>query len=321
MARFHITPKVPAVGTKTLQRRTSEMKLSIVLDDPDGGAPRAIHIDRGDTEARREEVKAVTVSSVTAVRVTFVEMNAHETRNDKPQPVPTPTVVGKTYLVSHEGSTLKIVDETGQKPSDRENATVVQAFEHLGKSDPMMAAIPQGRMRVGDHVLAMETFLPSILASDSRTKVHDVSVVLSSVDDAHEVATFDVTAIAEGDAGPVITVTKYAGRLRLRIADGAPLELTLEGPVNAVTNEAAHPPGHPRGKRRRASVADHDLRVTLARRVVGQVAHDDIGDLVTQLLPQEIRAREHGDVRDGFHDLDHQEGRQLQVLGTDVFAP
>jgi hypothetical protein len=226
--------RAPAVGDKSEEKVSMTMSMETSVD-VDGKTQKAT-MEKSETEARQEEVLAVSGEAVTKVKVTFSDKTATIKEDQKERKRPSP-VAGKTYVVeAKDGKLIVLLD--GDRPAPAMQAKVVkEAFELLGKVDPLYAGVPRRPLKPGDKVeelaKAMKEF---VLVRAKEMQVSNVSVVFQGAKDGEGV--FDVEVGLTAVEKPMRFDMKLKGQARMSLTTGQPSSTILKGPLSVGSTEA-----------------------------------------------------------------------------------
>jgi hypothetical protein len=227
--------RAPAVGDKSEDKVAMTMSMETTVD-PDGkGTPQKATMEKSETETRQEEVLAVKGEAVTKVKVTFVDKTATIKEEGKERKRASP-VAGKTYVVeAKDGKLIVLLD--GDRPAPPLQARVVkEAYETLGRVDPLYAGVPRRPLKPGDKVeelaKAMKEFM---LIRAKEMEVSSVSVVFQGAKGDEGV--FDVDVALAAVEKPMRFDMKLKGQARMSLTTGQPSSTILKGPLSVGSTE------------------------------------------------------------------------------------
>jgi hypothetical protein len=227
--------RAPAVGDKSEDKVSMTMSMETSVDVDGSGKLQKATMEKSETETRQEEVLAVNGEAVTKVKVTFVEKTATIKEDQKERKRASP-VAGKTYVVeAKDGKLIVLLD--GDRPAPAMQAKVVkEAYETLGKVDPLYAGVPRRPLKAGDKAeelaKAMKEF---VLIRAKEMEVSGVDVVFQGAKDGEGV--FDVEVSLAAVEKPLRFDMKLKGQARLSLATGQPSSTILKGPLSVGSTE------------------------------------------------------------------------------------
>lgn len=192
-------------------------------------------IDLNTTEQRVEvkEALAVDGDGITKLKISYPSITIKETVAGKAKDKPTPTV-GKTYLVTREGDTLKVTYEDGSAPSPEEIKVVQKGNRSVGRPDPMDRLLADHVWKVGEKFALSPEQLAELnknMGGDGEPSLAGMSFTLQTADDA--VATMAMTMdLAVKNPEGEMTFT-LAGTAKVDRKTGRQLEINATGPFTA----------------------------------------------------------------------------------------
>lgn len=227
--------RAPAVGDKWEDKVAMTMSMETSVD-PDGkGTPQKATMEKSETETRQEEVLAVKGEAVTKVKVTFAEKTATIKEEGKERKRPSP-VAGKTYVVeAKDGKVTVLLD--GDRPAPAMQAKVVkEAYETLGKVDPLYAGVPGRPLKPGDKVEELAQAMKEVvLIRAKEMEVSSVSVIFQGAKDGEGV--FDVEVSLAAVEKPMRFDMKLKGQARMSLTTGQASSTILRGPLSVGSTE------------------------------------------------------------------------------------
>ena len=227
--------RAPAVGDKWEDKVGMTMSMETSVDPDGSGKVQKATMEKTETETRQEEVLAVQGEAVTKVKVTFVEKTANIKEEGKERKRSSP-VAGKTYVVEAKDGKITVLLD-GDRPAPAMQAKVVKdAYETLGKVDPLYAGVPRRPLKPGDKVeelaKAMKEFM-LIRAKDME--VSNVNVVFQGSKDGEGV--FDIEVTLAAVEKPMRFDMKLKGQARMSLTTGQPSATILKGPLSVGSTE------------------------------------------------------------------------------------
>jgi hypothetical protein len=225
----------PAVGDKWEDKVSMTMSMETSVDPDGSGKVQKATMEKVETETRQEEVLAVQGEAVTKVKVVFVEKTASIKEEGKERKRPSP-VAGKTYVVEAKDGKITVLLD-GDRPAPAMQAKVVKdAYETLGKVDPLYAGVPRRPLKPGDKVeelaKAMKEF---VLIRAKEMEVSNVSVVFQGTKDGEGV--FDAEMSLAAVEKPMRFDMKLKGQARMGLTTGQPSATILKGPLSVGSTE------------------------------------------------------------------------------------
>jgi hypothetical protein len=229
--------RAPAVGDKWEDKVGMTMSMETSVDPDGSGKVQKATMEKTETETRQEEVLGVQGEAVTKVKVTFVEKTATIKEEGKERKRPSP-VAGKTYVVEAKDGKITVLLD-GDRPAPAMQAKVVKdAYETLGKVDPLYAGVPRRPLKPGDKAeelaQAMKAFM-LIRAKDME--VSNVAVVFAGTKDGE--GTFDIEVTLAAVEKPMRFDMKLKGQARMSLTTGQPSATILKGPLSVGSTEGA----------------------------------------------------------------------------------
>jgi len=182
---------------------------------------------------KEEEVLEVSGDKVTKLKVTFLEDAKSMTEGGKPKLAKPSPIAGKTYvLVSKDNKTTVLNDK--EKPAPQAEAKLVsKQYGSFGKPDEMMAALPDRVLKEGEAVPELADGLAKEMKAhtkDDKMTVEGVKVTYKGKEG--DAGVFEVEMTMRVAEGPFKMTMPLKGKVSLRMADGWPSTLALEGPLN-----------------------------------------------------------------------------------------
>ncbi len=219
-----LTKKPPVVGTKLSDEFKMGMALKLVT-------PKA-SVDLKEDEARTmdEEILEVTGNAVTKLRVTFSSDQKSTSQDGKPGKATKSVIVGKTYVLAFKNGKTVVLDEKQKPAPDAEAKAVTKHFASFGKSDPVVDALPDRAFKPGEAVTELTSAVTKQLkGTDDKLTMEDVKITFKGREGDRGVFTLAVTMKT---GGPFKMTMPLTGSFAMRIADGAPTGIWIEGPIN-----------------------------------------------------------------------------------------
>ncbi|MBI5481576.1 MAG: hypothetical protein HY906_22155 [Deltaproteobacteria bacterium] len=227
--------RAPAVGDKSEDKVGMTMAMETSVDVDGKGKPQKATMEKSESETRQEEVLAVKGEAATKVKVTFVEKTVTVKEEGKERKRPSP-VAGKTYVVeAKDGKLVVLLD--GDRPAPPMQAKVVkEAYETLGKVDPLYAGVPGRPLKPGDKVEELAKAMKEIMLTRAKEmEVSSVNVVFKGVKDGEGV--FEVEVALAAVEKPMRFDMKLKGEARVSLTTGQPISTNLKGPMSVGSTE------------------------------------------------------------------------------------
>ena len=227
--------KAPVVNAKATEKGTSKTNLVTSIDSGNG-KPQLQTLDETDAEQKVEQVLAVADDAITKMQITYDDKTTTTVEGGKTKTT-TSALKGKTYVVEAKGDgKLDVRDAKGKPAPPREAKLVSQDYRSLGKPDPVLKAMPERALAVGESVPELAQAITDELKDDSPDL--DVSgVTVKFAGATGDEGSFDVTATFGKAEGPVKFTMPLTGTMKVRTSDSQLSALTLEGPVTVAPND------------------------------------------------------------------------------------
>jgi hypothetical protein len=222
--------RAPVAGEKAEDQSRNEMAMEVSFAL--GKRALKMAMQTTETETRTEEVLAAAGGAVTKLRVTYTAKTNVMREGKKERKLKNP-LAGNTYTVESKDGKLTVLDARARPVKGTALKLITSTYETLGKPDPMTAALPRTPLVTGQKVEALaRAFQESMKGKTGKgMTIGDVTVTFR--DREGDVGVFDVTAKLLLVEKPMKFEMDLKGQVSLRLADGQPAGLTLEGPVTA----------------------------------------------------------------------------------------
>jgi hypothetical protein len=228
------TVKAPAEGDKAESTALNDMTLeaSVAL----GKKALKMSVQTTETEARTEEVLAAAGGAVQKLRVTYTAKTNVMKEGKRERKLRNP-LAGKTFVVEVKDGKVTAVDAKAKPVKGSALKLLAAAYETLGKPDPMAAALPKAPLAKGQKVDALARAVRESLSGKSAKGMTVGDVTVTFKDKEGDLGVFDVTAKVALVEKPMKFDMELKGQMGMRLADGQPASLTLEGPVTASSSD------------------------------------------------------------------------------------
>lgn len=197
-------------------------------------APQMSSVSQKQTITSKVTLLAVDGRNVAKVKIAYSDHTTLESKAGKTE-TKTDPVKGKTYIAEYKNKkTLVTTDD--QKPVSAKERKTVQAdlADILGKPDPLLTAVPDKPLKVGDRVDSLAEVLPGLLAGDEDDKVElsDTSIVLDQIGPIEEerAGIFTIKAKAKVSGKQQLEID-LSGSMSIRESDSRLLLVRLNGPL------------------------------------------------------------------------------------------
>ena len=230
--------KAPAIGDRTEEKKKHDLNVSIEIDV--GPKPQSAEITEVETVVEKTEVLAVDGKAVTKAKITYVEFSKKETEGGKPKIKPKSPLDGNTYILALDDGKVVATDGKGGKLAKAEEEALLKKHRNFGKPDPILAGMPEKRIKVGDKVDKLADALREHFKKDddgkSPLEVTDITVKLASIDkdgdDEVGVFAVELTLGSPKDTKELFSMKMtMKGKIRVRTKDAFATSIDLKGPL------------------------------------------------------------------------------------------
>lgn len=229
--------KAPQVSTRTQQRSATHMNITINVDPTGSGKPQTSEVETTETETKTEQILAVNGDVVTKLQVTFVEKAERNKQGKDVVPTNKPSPLsGRTFILESKNGQLVASELLGTPVSSADVLILEKSYKLLGKTDPVLAAMPARALKAGDKVDELGKAIRERMNGAGGMSVTHVAVSLREQND--EEGIFDVTMELTKADGPIKFVVDLKGDMHVRLSDSQTTSLNLAGPVGVGANEA-----------------------------------------------------------------------------------
>jgi hypothetical protein len=216
------------------ETNTMKMAMNITID-PGTGKPQTMNVEKSGTEKKSEKILATDGTAIQKLQVTYtdktdVEKDAQGKEAKKASPVS-----GKVYVVEDKDGKHIVTTDKGKTPPPVEMTLVEKSYKMVGKPDPMMSAMPDRPLVVGQPVPELVKALEEVLDKEGgNMKISELSVVLK--EKSGDEGVFDVKATLTMADGPMSFAMNLAGDMHVRTADSQLTAMKMSGPVTITSN-------------------------------------------------------------------------------------
>jgi hypothetical protein len=225
------------VGQVTLTTSEEETKMAFASPGPDG-EPESVLTQTRARHVRREEIVAVREGIPERQRVTFIEDVTTTDTNGVGERTVGP-LAGLTFEVERKtpGGSLGVFDPGGAPARFGIAAQVSGQYRHFGHSRPETAELPVGPQRVGQSSRELaQALIAGVARGATITGVESAEALLADILEGPEgtlLGRYQIALKVNGSSGGSKVTMSLSGTLLVRDADGAILELKLQGPVTS----------------------------------------------------------------------------------------
>ena len=185
------------------------------------------------------ETLAVSGDIVTKLKVTYVEFTEGK-NGEKPEPSKGGPILGVPYIFTINDGKIEVTDEKGKTSSEAIKKALldISCGLHLGKRDPIRAALPDKPIQIGDKLDSFATALKAAYAAcpsqNAARGYEDFEVKLAAIEGEGQarVAVFSLKWKPSSSSGAQEiwkTTGEYDSSLRIRVSDGRMLERSVTG--------------------------------------------------------------------------------------------
>jgi len=224
------TARAPVLGDKAEATSLNDMTMeaSVAL----GKKALKMSLQTTETETRTEEVLAAAGGAVTKLRVTYTAKTNVMKEGKRERKLRNP-LAGNTYVVELKDGKLTALDAKAKPVKGTALKLLKSSYETLGKPDPMVAALPATPLTKGQKVEALGKAIKESLQGKAAKGMTVGDVTVAFRDQEGDLGVFDVTAKVALVEKPMKFEMDLKGQVGMRLGDGQPARLTLEGPVTA----------------------------------------------------------------------------------------
>lgn len=221
--------KAPTVGTKSVERLSSEMKMAMVVEA--GSQKTTTDLQTGELEKQTQEILVVQGLAEVKVKVTYDEKTKSEKNEDGKHTTVASPLKGKTFVVEKKGENVEVTNADGTAPTPEVAALVAEDFEMLGEVDPITRAFPETPIKIGDALPELGDALKRTLNEEGEGEVTVKDAVVTLREERADVGVFEVALTMETVQEPIRLVARLKGELHVRKADTVATVLKLSGPI------------------------------------------------------------------------------------------
>ena len=228
------TVRAPAEGDKAEATSLNDMTMeaSVAL----GKKALKMSLQTRETETRTEEVLTAAGGAVKKLRVTYNAKTNVMKEGKRERKLRNP-LAGNTYVVEVRDGKLTAVDARAKPVKGTALKLLTAAYETLGKPDPMAAALPNAPLVKGQKMEVLAKAIRESLSGKAAKGMTVGDVTVTFKDKEGDLGVFDVTAKVALVEKPMKFDMDLKGQVGMRLADGQPASLELEGPVTATSSD------------------------------------------------------------------------------------
>jgi hypothetical protein len=232
--------KPPQVGAKRIVEESGELTMQLKM------GPRDMTLTEKESNRRTEEVLAVEGDQITKLKVTYEAHSKESSEGGRVRKTPD-LLSGKTFVVEVVKGKVNVTTGEGKPVLGPAKKAVSDEFKDIGKPNPVEAALPSRPLKPGDELPELGAAFGEQLRSamdDGRSGITVDPPKATFKRRDGELAVFDLSTVVRSTKGMMkgvlITLT---GELAVRIADGHPARMSVDGTLGLTPEEQAKSKG------------------------------------------------------------------------------